>query len=591
MSSNSTTDQASQTRGDKPMRLEVRTADGGGRLIDLAPEKKRWIIGRTPETDIHLPSLSVSRQHAELLEHEPNSWRLRDLGSRNGTHVNGENLLGERAIEPGDLIAIGEFKLMLRRGDGIQSGAMGPWADGRGGFTAAPKLVISEGGGERVAQIHELIPPRVSAAHLMVISDISQKLLETEEAPARCALLCQAMVQPPFFGRWAMLLRLDKGPADPIPKTICAVRAENIGAEPPHVSRSVLRAVIRSGESVLASNIAVTTDLEDPSELHKVALSIVADQRAMAALAAPVRQDADGIDLLYVTLPPECGAGEWLALANLASKQYQHAESAWEARRRAEVHAALEKELERARKIQSRLLPRPEALAAAQGDWLDLAVGFVPSAHVAGDYVDVLKTRDGKVLLALADVCGHGMAAALVASSVHTLVHAAVRGGQSLHELINGLNEHLCETLPGDVFVTMVAATIDPATGELRYANAGHPPPLLIGGDGIRQLRVDDGAANFPLGMMPDPMTIQSVTLSDGELLALYSDGLTEMSDAAGQMLDIDGLAQSLLRIVRGGGGTAHDASQKLLQLLEERRQGRLPDDDLSFLLARRRTS
>src|SRR5258706_14702711 len=105
--------------------------------------------------------------------------------------------------------------------------------------------------------------------------------------------------------------------------------------------------------------------------------------------------------------------------------------------------------------------------------------------------------KDGRVLLALADVCGHGLAAALVTSAVPTLIHAAVRRGADLLELVDGLNQHLCETLAGDSFVTFTALAVNPADGSMQYTNAGHPPPLVISRSG--EVRQRPFRQNLPL--------------------------------------------------------------------------------------------
>src|SRR5207237_776453 len=111
---------------------------------------------------------------------------------------------------------------------------------------------------------------------------------------------------------------------------------------------------------------------------------------------------------------------------------------------------------------------------------LDVAIGFVPCQAVGGDYVDALRMGDGRVLLAVADVCGKGMAAALVASSVYTLVHSGVQARMAFRPLMEHVNRYLCDTLTAGSFVTMFAAAIDPQTGEMEYANAGHPPALVL---------------------------------------------------------------------------------------------------------------
>lgn len=232
-----------------------------------------------------------------------------------------------------------------------------------------------------------------------------------------------------------------------------------------------------------------------------------------------------------------------------------------------------------------RLVPKPAALAGFKGKGLDLAIGFAPSRWVGGDYVDTLTLKDGRVFLAVADVCGHGLAAALVTSAVHTLVHAGVRAGSDLCSLVDGLNQHLCETLRGDSFVTFVGLAIDTATGAMECVNAGHPPLLMATTSGIRSMAA---GKNLPLGLDPSPLEPQSETLGTEELLMIYSDGLSEQADQSGKMLGIRGLTEKIQHICATFGITAEIVAGQLGEFLAQRQGGRPPEDDQSYLFARR---
>ena len=211
---------------------------------------------------------------------------------------------------------------------------------------------------------------------------------------------------------------------------------------------------------------------------------------------------------------------------------------------------------------------------------VDLAIGFIPCRWIAGDYVDAIPLPDGTVLLAVADVCGKGLPAALIASSVHTAVHTLVHhvasqmspaspppllsaapaspapprddcGSLDLRRLMTSLNAHLCRTLPEDSFVSMVVALLDPSSGRLECVNAGHPPPLLAGPGGLVALQ---SGANLVLGLMPpewgpEQIEHQVTTMEAGQVLLLYTDGLTELCDDSGAMLGTDGLTQTLGKI------------------------------------------
>jgi serine phosphatase RsbU (regulator of sigma subunit) len=187
----------------------------------------------------------------------------------------------------------------------------------------------------------------------------------------------------------------------------------------------------------------------------------------------------------------------------------------------------------------------------------------------------------------VADVSGHGLAAALVSSTVHALVRASARGGHDLQELADGLNRHLCETLPGDTFVTFVAALIDPGDARVRIVNAGHPPALVVGVDGAVR-RVECGQ-NLPLGLeAAAPLEGCETRLEPGEVLLLYTDGLIEQADEAGAALGISGLTQMLGETWAAAEKDVGAASAALEAALAQRQGARPRLDDQSFLMARR---
>jgi serine phosphatase RsbU (regulator of sigma subunit) len=251
------------------------------------------------------------------------------------------------------------------------------------------------------------------------------------------------------------------------------------------------------------------------------------------------------------------------------------------AQRDVKANAAIEQDLREARAIQQRLVPRQIAIPG-----LDVAISFEPCKCVGGDYVDVVPMPEGRALLAVADVCGKGLQAALVASSVHTLVRSAVRSRLGLADLMNGLNEHLCEYLPSASFVTMFAAVLDCRTGNLQYANAGHPAAMIFGGnEPYRQLE----ATATPLGISSQPIAVRAGQLNPGELLALFTDGWTDLPGPSGAMPELP----QFYWLVHGVWSKSSEAPastfiEKVTQLLGKYLKGSSAADDRTFLAVRR---
>ena len=184
---------------------------------------------------------------------------------------------------------------------------------------------------------------------------------------------------------------------------------------------------------------------------------------------------------------------------------------------------ALQNELEVASKMQQSILPTQ---LPSTSDY-QVAASMEPARSVGGDFFDFVNLEDGRVGIAIADVSDKGVPAALFMMSSRTLLKGAAIGGSGPGQVLREVNNLLEEDNESAMFVTVLYAEYDPATGELAYANGGHNAPLIFREDGSSTLLpLTDGVA---LGLMPGLEYRQkTVTLSPGDTLVLYTDGVTE---------------------------------------------------------------
>lgn len=538
--------------------LEIRRGQTPVTNVNLVG--RRVVVGRSPDCDVVLNTTSVSRQHAELLCDDA-GWRVRDLGSRNGTGVNGTRVAGERALQSGDVLRIDEFDLVFHAGPAPSRPAV------------RPRTSVTDGAFGPARTLQELGPPKLDASHLSRVLGFSAALLAEEAADQRMNLLCQLITSAQFRGTAAVVLRILRADAS-APEILSGPTGP--GGEPP-ISRSVIKAVLASEAPVLASS----GPGGGPRKADMVQMSVVFGGQATAAIACPIRGDADHLDVLYVMLPGQYGTAEWLALASLVTAMYRQAEDAWTAREAAQRQALLEEELRRAAAIQARLVPRDMSSGSLQ-----IGFGFTPCKGVGGDYVDALATRDGRVLVTVMDVAGKGIDAALIASGLHTTVHLAVRQGMSLPDLVHTLNRQLLDTWSGETFVTLAATVIDPRTGTIEAVGCGHPAPMVVSPSGaIRELRIAEG---MPIGLLEIDLEMTTDRLRPGELLLLYSDGLSECFNEEDQILGVDGLT-TMVADIRRAAGRKPDLDWFEAQLKDRlaAHRGKAPaSDDISFALA-----
>jgi serine phosphatase RsbU (regulator of sigma subunit)/anti-sigma regulatory factor (Ser/Thr protein kinase) len=183
-----------------------------------------------------------------------------------------------------------------------------------------------------------------------------------------------------------------------------------------------------------------------------------------------------------------------------------------------------EQELEVARLIQQNFLPKE--LPDLPG-W-QIAAYYRPAREVGGDFYDVIPLPDGRVAFVVGDVTDKGVPAALVMSATRSVLRASAPRLVEPGAVLERVNELLCPDMPAKMFVTCLYGVLDPATGHLRFANAGHDLPYVKTADGVVELR----ARGMPLGLMPGMAYEEKDTvLQHGESVLLHSDGIVEAHD------------------------------------------------------------
>lgn len=198
----------------------------------------------------------------------------------------------------------------------------------------------------------------------------------------------------------------------------------------------------------------------------------------------------------------------------------------------------LERELVIARTIQQRLFPAeiPEMSG------LDVAVRNVASSQVGGDYFDLITDEDARLTIAIGDVTGKGVPASLIMANMQALLHAFAPLELSLEQKTAQMNDIIYKNTPPDTFVTFFWGCLDSGTGMFQYVNAGHNPPLVFHQDGEQPMELATGG--LLLGAFPAhrPYASATVELRPGDLLVLYTDGITEARDSEDKEYGEDGL-------------------------------------------------
>jgi len=201
----------------------------------------------------------------------------------------------------------------------------------------------------------------------------------------------------------------------------------------------------------------------------------------------------------------------------------------------------LEREMELAAEIQQRLLPK----GTPSFPGFEIAGWNCPAWQVGGDYYGYMALGRGRLGLVVADVTGKGMPAALLVSTLHSALRLLLEGSELGDSLFEQLNQHIVESSSPNKFITLILVELDPETGGLRCLNAGHNPGLLVRDEGSV---VELEAGGMPLGLVPGTnYDSWSLEMGFGDLLCLYSDGITECAAPDDEEFGLERLRNLLL--------------------------------------------
>lgn len=326
-------------------------------------------------------------------------------------------------------------------------------------------------------------------------------------------------------------------------------------------------------DRVLVDKSSVLVKDMQQEEAFRLQQSISA-QNIHTMMAVPLQTDDRVIGLIYVDSRlfvrqfHEDDLNLLTVLANVAAIRIEQ-----------ERFAKLERENEQAAKIQRGILPA----RAPQLPGLDVAGHNAPCLTVGGDYYDYLCYGDGKLGLVLGDVAGKGMAAALLMSNLQARVQILAEQPGELAAFMTRLDKSIAAQCPRNRFITFFFGVVDPATGRLDYCNAGHNPPLLVRADGTVETLETSGTV---LGMLPElGYTQQSAQLGPGDMLAVFSDGVTEASGRSAEEFGESRLAEVLLAHREEPAAAAVEA---VLARLDDWTGPAPAEDDVTLVVLRR---
>lgn len=510
------------------------------------------ILGRHPDCDIVLDQKAVSRQHARILRIDSQHY-IEDLRSRNGTFVNDEPVQGRRLLQDGDRVQICDLVFVFHEGSAEE--AVAAWEREQGIQTTSmlieedhpaesppvmSKVDVSSG----ATGLRLTVQPEVKLKALLEINQQVGKALNLEE-------LLRKLLETLFTiflqaDRGIILLR-DRRTGRLVPK---AVHSRRSPADlPMRISRTIIQKVLETKEAVLSADAITDTRF-------KLSDSIV-DFQIRSVMCAPlVDSSGNALGVIQIDTPDPRQRFSQDDLELLASVACQAAilventqlqEIAFQER-------VYEREMTVAHEVQLGFLPsgRPSLEGYEFFDY------YMPAKQLGGDYFDYVELSGGRLAVFVADVSGKGIAAALLVARLSAEMPYCLAMESDPSEGLSRLNRFFCEHRWEGRFVTCLLAILDPSRHEVTLLSAGHVPPLWRRADG-QVVPMADQIAELPLGV--DSRTRygkQTMLLAPGESLLVFTDGVPDAMNAAGQFYGMDRLVQTV--------GAAPPAVEELIE-------------------------
>jgi sigma-B regulation protein RsbU (phosphoserine phosphatase) len=541
-----------------PSELLIQCPDGQTKTIPLTGEKLS--VGRSSAAELCFPEdAGLSRQHFAF-EAQDGEWTVQDLGSKNGTFVNNIPLKARLILKPGDRITAGHL-VVVYSPDVENPNSNVVVFEGNDASSPSTSTVVTSLEGAHQALSLERSGPKASAPMQALIRAV-QAFEESRSLNELYPVVLDLSIQAVNAQR-GVLLVLEGDTLVP--------RAHK--GEGFRISSAVRDRVLQEKSSILVRD----AQLDDA---FKGRMSIV-EQKVHTMMAVPLQTKDRIVGLIYLDSPfvlrefTKDDLSLLTIMANLAAFRIVSGLLA-EAE---QAERIMRRDLNQAADIQTGMLPdkAPKIYGA------DLAGFNAACRTVGGDYYDFFTYPDGSVALALGDVSGKGMPASLMMMALQARVQVLAEDPSDLGAFMMRLNKATCAKCPSNRFITFFFCALNAATGDMRFANAGHNPPILMRASGEAQMLEGGGPV---LGILAvAPYSEQREHLEPGDMLVIYSDGVTEATNHEYEEFGEDKLIE-VLRKHRDEPATK--IVEAVTKALTEFAAGAPQADDITLVVAKR---
>jgi phosphoserine phosphatase RsbU/P len=561
--------------------LKKVSPEPSGQLIEIKGEP--LVIGRLQECQVILDSTGVSRKHAEI-RRAGDRFTLVDLHSRNLTFLNGKKLDPDDAppvLSANDRIKICDVEFVFF--------PVEPKESSRRPLILPDEMVVTESPHDETSgALHTLDASRSSSmasavkpeVKLRAILEISRKLSSDLKIDTVAPNIIDALMELFPQSERGFLILIDQATKRLIRKAFkyrpskqTSLIAPYTDEVPMSISRSIVNHVIGQKRAVLSQDAGADQDLPTSAS--------IADLKIRSVMCVPLlafEGEVLGIIQLDTSSRKQFNQEDLDILTTVAGQAAVSVQNA-SMHEKLLRNAALERDLSIAETVQKRFLP--QSLPKIPG--YEFFAFYQPTYEVGGDYYDFIQLPSNKLGIALGDVSGKGVAAALMMAKFSGDTRFCVSTQSSPQVAIEKLNNLLCDAGIDEKFMTMSLSMLDIDRNRVTFCSAGHPPLFLRRANGKVE-ELGDDISGFPLGVTPEWQYKQlEVDIHPGDVMVIYSDGCTDARNSEEELYDSREHRRLIKRVMESPGG-AEAVGKSILQEIREFSAGHKQVDDITLV-------
>lgn len=544
-----------------------------GQAVPYPLDGEEIVLGRHPDCQIQLDSNMVSRRHAHVIS-EGNQFFVEDLGSGNGTFVNGKKIDGRTQLAHEDRLKVGPilFRFESKQSNDSKPAAVESMLDT--GFDIGFSSEEDDGSATIMGAISGVggfggldVRPE---SKLKAVIEISRSLAGTVDLEKLLPQILTTLFNIfPAADRGCILLR-DESSGEMVPRAF-KHRREGEDATV-KLSRTIVSKVLEEKSGILSADAASDSQFDASESISNLSI-----RSMMCVPMLGLSEEPIGVINIDTQNPLKQFQEEDLDLLMSVAGQ---AALSYESARLMSSYMEKQKqdnEMNIARGVQQGLLP--SSVPTVEG--YEFFASYDSAQAVGGDYYDIFELPENNIALSFGDVAGKGVPGAMIMARISSCVQNTMRFVHEVGPAVEAINDHMCDSAVEGRFVTYVLTILDTTNHKLSLVNAGHMSPMILKPDGSID-EFPEESIGVPIGVMEGfPYEVVGRDMAPGEIVVLFTDGVDEAMNPEGELYTLDRMREF---IKANREKNAAELGKALLADVRRHANGRPQNDDITIM-------